>query len=70
VRLGRAATGWRLLVVGSVVLGSTLAGTLLLAVVSDPVRGGAGLGIAGIAALGTIFVVAAVLARSLRRDVG
>ena len=70
VRLGRAATGRRLLVVGSVVLGSTLASTLLLVAVSDPVGGGAGLGIAGIAALGTIAVVAAVLARSLRRGVG
>jgi hypothetical protein len=70
VRLGRAATGRRLLVAGSAVLGSTLAGTVLLLVVSDPVRGGAGLGVAGIAALGTIFVVAAVLARSLRSGVG
>ena len=70
VRIGRAATGRRLLVVGSVVLGSTVAGSLLLLAVEDPVRGGAGLGIAGVVALGTIFLVAAALARSLRRGVG
>lgn len=66
VRVRRAATGTRLVVVGAVVLGSTVAGTLLLALVSDPVHGGAALGGAGIAALGAIFAVAALLARSLR----
>jgi hypothetical protein len=38
--------------------------------VSDPVRGGASLGIAGVLAVMAIFVVAAVLVRSLRSDVG
>jgi len=70
VRVGRAATGRRVLVVGSVAVGSALAGTLLLIIVSDPIRGDAALGVAGIAAVTTIVIVAAVLARSLRRDVG
>jgi hypothetical protein len=70
VRVGRAATGRRLLVAGSVVLGSIIAGALLLVAASEPVRGGAGLGVAGIVSLGAIVVVAAVLARSLRRGVG
>jgi hypothetical protein len=66
VRVGRAATGRRLVVVGAVVLGSTVAGGLLLAAVWDPVRGGAALGGAGIAALAALVAVAALLARSLR----
>jgi hypothetical protein len=66
VRVGRAATGRRLIVVGSVVLASTVAGTLLLVAVSDPIRGGAALGVAGIAALAAIVATAALLARSLR----
>ena len=68
VRVGRASTGRRLLVAGSVVLGSTVAGSLLLVAVEDPVRGGAGLGIAGVVALAGIAAVAAVLVRSLRSD--
>jgi hypothetical protein len=48
------------------VLASTVAGTLLLVAVSDPIRGGAALGVAGIAALAAIVATAALLARSLR----
>jgi hypothetical protein len=70
VRIARAATGRRALVVSAVVLGSALSGSLLLVVVSDPVRGGTALGIAGVLALLGIFAVAVTLARSLRRDVG
>ena len=69
VPLGRAATGLRVLVFGSVVLGSALAGTVLVLAVSDPIRGEAALGIAGVLAVLTIFGVAVVLARSLRSDV-
>jgi hypothetical protein len=68
VRVGRAATGRRLLVVGGVVLGSTIACMLLVVLVDDPIRGGAGLGLAGVVALAAIAAVAFVLARSLRRD--
>src|SRR5688572_22739926 len=66
VPLRRAATGVRGLVVGSVVFGAAFAGTVLLLLVSDPVRGEAGLGIAGVASVIAIFVVVAILARSLR----
>jgi hypothetical protein len=52
-----------------VVLGSAVAGTLLLGVVSDPVGGEAVLGIAGVVAVLAIFVIAFVLARSLRGGV-
>lgn len=70
VPLGRAATGLRALLVGSVVLGSAVAGTVLVLVVADPVRGDAALGIAGVLAVLAIFGVAVVLARSLRSGVG
>jgi hypothetical protein len=70
VRIGRAATGRRALTVAAVVFGAVLSGALLLAAVSDPLRGGAALGIAGVLALLTIVAVAAVLARSLRDDAG
>jgi hypothetical protein len=70
VPFGRAATGMRVLVVGSIVLGSAVAGTLLLVVVADPIRGEAALGIAGVLAVLAIFAVAVVLARSLRSGVG
>ena len=66
VRIARAATARRALVVGVVVLGAALAGSLLVAAVSDPAGGGASLGIAGVVAVLAIFAVAAVLARSLR----
>ncbi|MET0937976.1 MAG: hypothetical protein ABWY51_01980 [Gaiellaceae bacterium] len=69
VRIARAATGRRALVVTTVALGATLFGSLLLAVVSDPVRGGTPLGIAGVLAVLAIFAVAVVLARSLRGGV-
>lgn len=69
VPFGRAATGVRLLVIGSVVAGSAVAGTLLLAVVADPIRGEAALGTAGLLAVLAIFAVAVVLARSLRDGV-
>ena len=68
VRIVRAATGRRALVVTAVVLGAALSGSLLLAVVSDPVRGGSSLGVAGVLAVVAIFAVAVVLARSLRHD--
>ncbi len=70
VRIARAATGRRALVVTTVAFGAALFGSLLLAVVSDPVRGGASLGIAGVLAVIAIFAVAAVLVRSLRSGVG
>jgi hypothetical protein len=66
VRIARAATARRALVVAAVVLGAAVSGSLLLLVVSDPVRGGASLGIAGVLALVAIFGIAVVLARSLR----
>lgn len=66
VPLRRVATGLKALVVAAVVLGAAIAGTLLIAVVADPIRGDAGLGIVGVIALLTIFAVAAVLVRSLR----
>jgi len=66
VRIARAATGRRALVVAVVVLGAALSGSLLLIVVSEPVRGGSSLGIAGVLAVAAIFAVAVVLARSLR----
>jgi hypothetical protein len=69
VPFGRAATGLRVLVIGSVVAGAAVAGTLLLAVVSEPVGGDAALGIAGVLAVLAIFGVAVVLARSLRSGV-
>ena len=47
-----------------------MSGALLLLAVSDPLRGGAALGIAGVLALLTIVAVAVVLARSLRDDAG
>jgi hypothetical protein len=56
--------------VSTVVLGAALFGSLLLVLVSDPVSGGASLGIAGVLALVAIFAVAVVLARSLRSGVG
>ena len=63
--------GLRVLVVGSVALGSALAGTVLLVVVSDPdSRGGRRSGVAGVLAVLAIFGVAVVLARSLRSGVG
>lgn len=68
VPLGRAATARRALVVAVVVLAATIGGTVLVLLVEDPVRGGAALGVAGIAGLGAILVLAAVLARSLRGD--
>jgi hypothetical protein len=70
VRIARAATARRTLVVTAVALGGALTGSLLLVFVSDPVRGGASLGIAGLLAVVAIFAVAVVLARSLRSDVG
>jgi hypothetical protein len=70
VRIARAATGRRALVVSTVALGAVLCGSLLLVLVSDPVSGGASLGIAGVLALVAIFAVAVVLARSLRSGVG
>jgi hypothetical protein len=68
VRLGRAATGRRALVVAAVVLASAVGGTVLLMVVADPVGGGVAIGITGIAAVGAIIFVAGLLARSLRSD--
>jgi hypothetical protein len=70
VRIARAATGRRALVVTTVALGAAVGGSLLLAAVSDPVRGGSALGIAGVVAVLAIFAVAVLLARSLRRDLG
>jgi hypothetical protein len=70
VRVARAATGRRALVVTTVGLGAALIGSLLLALVADPVGGGVSLGIAGVLAIFAIFAVAVVLARSLRSDVG
>ena len=70
VRIGRAATGRRALTVAAVVFGAVVSGALLLLAVSDPLRGGAALGIAGVLALLTIVAVAVVLARSLRDDAG
>jgi hypothetical protein len=70
VRIARAATGRRALVVSTVALGAVLCGSLLLVLVSDPVSGGASLGIAGVLALVAIFAVAVALARSLRSGVG
>jgi hypothetical protein len=67
VRVARAATGRRALVVTTVALGAALSGSLLVA---DPVRGGASLGVAGVLAVVAIFAVAVVLARSLRSGVG
>jgi hypothetical protein len=70
VRLGRAATGRRVLAVAAVVLGAVVSGSLLLVVVSEPLRGGAALGVAGVVALLAIVAVAVILARSLRSGVG
>lgn len=70
VRVGRAATGRRALTVAAVVLASVLSGALLLAAVSEPLRGGAALGVAGVLALLAIVTVAVFLARSLRSGVG
>ena len=70
VRIARAATARRALVVTAVAFGAALSGSLLLVLVSDPVRGGASLGIAGVLAVTAIFVVAVFLARSLRNGVG
>ena len=70
VRVARAATGRRALVVTTVALGAAFIGSLLLALVADPVGGGVSLGIAGVLAILAIFAVAVVLARSLRSDVG
>jgi hypothetical protein len=70
VRVARAATGRRVLVVATVALGAALSGSLLLILVSDPVRGGPALGITGVLAVVAIFVVAVFLARSLRNGVG
>jgi hypothetical protein len=70
VRIARAATGRRALVVTAVALGAALSGSVLLLVVSDPVGSGASLGIAGVLAVVVIFAVAVVLARSLRSGVG
>jgi hypothetical protein len=66
VRIGRAATGRRALTVVAVVFGAVLSGSLLLVIVSDPFRGGAALGVAGVLALLGIVAVAVALARSLR----
>ncbi|HEU0303464.1 MAG TPA: hypothetical protein VFR32_02680 [Gaiellaceae bacterium] len=66
VRLGRTATARKALVVTTIALGATVAGTLLLLAVADPVAGGAALAAAGIGALASILVLAAVLGRSLR----
>jgi hypothetical protein len=66
VRIARVATARRALVVTAVVLGAALSGSLLLAFVSDPVRGGTSLGVAGVVALAAIVALVAVLARSLR----
>jgi len=66
VRIARGATARRALVVAAVVLGAALSGSLLLLAVSDPVRGGTSLGIAGVLAVVAIFAVAVVLARTLR----
>ncbi len=70
VRIVRAATARRALVVTAIALGAALIGSLLLAAVADPVSGGVSLGIAGVLAIFAIFAVAVVLARSLRSDVG
>jgi hypothetical protein len=70
VRIARAATGRRALVAAAVVLASALGGSLLLVLVADPIRGGTGLGIAGVLAVLAILLVAVALARSLRSDVG
>jgi hypothetical protein len=70
VRVARAATGRRALVVTAVALGAALSGSVLLLLVSDPVGSGASLGIAGVLAVVAIFAVAVVLARSLRSHVG
>ena len=70
VRIARAATARRALVVTAVAFGAALSGSLLLLLVADPVRGGASLGIAGVLAVVAIFAVAVVLARSLRSGVG
>ena len=70
VRIARAATARRALVVTAVAFGAALSGSLLLVLVSHPVRGGASLGIAGVLAVTAIFVVAVFLARSLRNGVG
>ena len=66
VQVGRAATARRALVVVGTVFGAALVGTVLLVVVSEPIRGGVALGVAGLAALMAIIAVAAVLARPLR----
>ncbi len=70
IRIARAATARRVLVVTTVALGAALSGSLLLLLVADPVSGGASLGIAGVLAIVAIFAVAVVLARSLRSGVG
>jgi hypothetical protein len=70
VHIARVATARRALVVAAVALGAALTGSLLLVLVSDPVRGGASLGIAAVLAVVAIFAVAVVLARSLRSGVG
>lgn len=65
VGLGRAATARRSLVALAVAGGGAAAGTALLFVAADPVAGGVGLAVSGIAALAAIAVVGIVLARSL-----
>ena len=65
VRIGREATARRTALVGSIALGTLLIAALLLAVVSAPVRGGAALGILGVAAIAAILTLAVGLMRSL-----
>jgi hypothetical protein len=69
VRIARAATARRALVVGAVVFGAALAGSLLQLAVSDPARGSSALGIVGVLSILAIVAVAGLLARSLRSDV-
>ncbi len=65
VSIGRAATARRALLSGSIGLAAVLTGALLLSVVSAPVRGGAALGVLGVAAIAAILFVAVGLMRSL-----
>jgi hypothetical protein len=65
VRIGRRATGRRVLLSGSIALAAVLIGALLLAVVSAPVRGGAALGVLGVTAIAVILAILVGLMRSV-----
>jgi hypothetical protein len=66
IRVERAASGRRLASSGAIALGAVGLGAVLLAAASSPLRGDAGLGIAGVVGIGVIAAAVVGLLHALR----